>query len=356
MRLAIDPSGTRPYLSSAMSKVLQRAVRELRVRARSTVARWVWIGWRRAGRCAADRLAPHVRALRREIVALDPIDASARSPTIGAFWNDRRRRLRQLLLREDPLRFLTWDVIATGMTMGNHAWVRTELRSLQHSPDWTTRWRPVLNEDPIGFPMPFLRYPRSSGTLIHHAYHVQQFEQATGREITDFAHILEFGGGYGDMRRLIGRLGYRGGYHIHDLPELVALQRFYLAALAQYGRTASLGGDEYPTTFSTELNQVITPSELDSSSLFLATWSLSETPLELRDAWQSILAQFSFFLFGYADRFEGVDNTRWFGQYTASRPDVRWHRWAIPHRPRRTYLIGAPAEKAAPLASSTAGD
>lgn len=111
-----------------------------------------------------------------------------------------------------------------------------------------------------------------------------------------------------------------------------------------------------PTTFSTKLSQVVTSGELDPSSLFLAAWSLSETPLELRDTWQPILAQFSFFLFGYADRFEGVDNTRWFDRYTASRPDVRWHRWAIPHRPRRTYLVGAPAEGAGPSGYSTAGD
>jgi hypothetical protein len=40
--------------------------------------------------------------------------------------------------------------------------------------------------------------------------------------------IVEFGGGFGSMCRLIGALGFRGRYVIFDLPPVLALQRYYL--------------------------------------------------------------------------------------------------------------------------------
>jgi hypothetical protein len=76
--------------------------------------------------------------------------------------------------------------------------------------------------------MPAAVLPGSSGTLIHHAYHLHRFETVTGRFLLELQEIIEFGGGYGSMARLLARLGYRGRYHIHDLPEFAALQRFYL--------------------------------------------------------------------------------------------------------------------------------
>jgi hypothetical protein len=40
--------------------------------------------------------------------------------------------------------------------------------------------------------------------------------------------IIEFGGGFGSMCRLVHALGFRGQHIIFDLPPVWALQRYYL--------------------------------------------------------------------------------------------------------------------------------
>ena len=40
--------------------------------------------------------------------------------------------------------------------------------------------------------------------------------------------IVEFGGGYGSMCRLVRKLGFKGRYVIFDLRPILALQKYYL--------------------------------------------------------------------------------------------------------------------------------
>ncbi len=257
------------------------------------------------------------------------------------FWLERRHEVRRLVARYDPSRFLTWDAVVTGMTFGDLRCVRTELRALRCAQDWETRWRPALTEDLAGFPMPFPPYPTSSATLIHHAFHVLQFEQATGRRVTDFERCVEFGGGYGSLARLFGRLGFGRGYHLHDLPELSLLQQFFLASISDPQCAAA--GYALSPSFSSRLADARSLIEGGSRPLFIATWSLSETPVQTRERWRPLLDRCSAFLLGYQDRFEGIDNTRWFTDYAATRPDIAWNHRPIGHRPANAYLIGASA-------------
>src|SRR3712207_7978939 len=43
-------------------------------------------------------------------------------------------------------------------------------------------------------------WPESSGNLLHHAYHVCRFEEATGLRAEQLELVVEFGGGYGDRK------------------------------------------------------------------------------------------------------------------------------------------------------------
>jgi hypothetical protein len=76
--------------------------------------------------------------------------------------------------------------------------------------------------------------------------------------------IVEIGAGYGDMCSLIHDLGFQGEYTIVDIPETQPIQEFYLG---KQGITPKWSFEDDNVTH---------------ADLVIATWSLSETPLEYR--------------------------------------------------------------------------
>ncbi len=267
---------------------------------------------------------------------LPPLESEGGGVTTGS-WAERRREIRRLVATRDPQGFLAWDAVVTSMTVGDLRTVVPELRALRAAPAWRAYWRPAVREDLVGCATPFLLYPASSGTLLHHAFHLLQFEQATGRRVTDVGRIVELGGGYGSMARLVDRLGFRGAYHLHDLPELSLLQQFFLQSV-----WATRPARDLSLTFSSRLADARTVLAATPPALFIATWSLSETPLTTREQWRPLLDRCGSFLLGYQGRFEGIDNATWFREYAATRPDVAWSHRPIAHRPGNAYWMGVP--------------
>src|SRR5262249_29537133 len=126
---------------------------------------------------------------------------------------------------------LRWDVIQDTMFVGAASYVAKELTFLKKHPDWASRWRRAIQESPIGHPLRYPFFPASSGNLIHHAFHLAQFEEKTQIQVNNIGFVLEFGGGYGSMCRLLHNLGFHGKYVILDLPFFSLLQSFYLKSL-----------------------------------------------------------------------------------------------------------------------------
>ena len=261
----------------------------------------------------------------------------------AGIWDEKRARLRELLLERDPADFLRWDAVRTTMVKRGRAPVALELRHLRRRPDWLERWRPALRESTIGRPRPFHLYPRSSGTLIHQAYHLCRFEEATGLALPRLPFIVEFGGGYGSLCRLFHQLGFAGTYVIFDLPEVSALQRYFLRCLgiptSRDGRDAPRGA----VTISTlaELERVV-GARPPGRAGFIAQWSLGETPVELRRRVLAWVAGFDAFLFGYTERLETIENVAFFTGWRAPLQAYRWWALPLPHLHKAEwYLFGA---------------
>ena len=102
------------------------------------------------------------------------------------------------------------------MFITNAMYILIELFFLRRQSNWTRRWKKALAEEKIGAPLPYWAYPRSSGNLIHHTYHIAQLESRLKERINAFDCIVEYGGGYGSMCRLCRNLGYEGDYFIFD--------------------------------------------------------------------------------------------------------------------------------------------
>jgi hypothetical protein len=287
------------------------------------------------------RLAEELRA---SVASLPVPDPSSTASPAEAEWLGNRRRLRELIQREDPRRFLAWDVIGKTMFVGDFPYVKTELSALREDPQWADRWSHAIREDPAGSPMRSRWKLDSSGNAIHHAYSLWRLERETGARIGEFDQIVEFGGGYGSLCRVAHRLGFRGKYVIFDLPEFGALQRYYLSSVGLRVAEAPQAGAVCCLSDFDRLREQTRDAR--GKSLFIALWSLSETPLSLRRALEPVISSLSHALIGYQARFGEVDNAAYFGELASQRPDrvIR----PIEHTPGHYYLFGGAPAPAAP--------
>jgi len=260
-------------------------------------------------------------------------------------WKQNLNDLRKLVVTDNPREFLRWDVISGTMFVGNEDYVVTELNHLRGKTDWKERWEKAIEEVETGFPIRFKKYPRSSGNLIHHAYHVSQFEEKTGVSSDQIDFICEFGGGYGCMCKLFHNLGFNGKYVIYDFPHFSALQEYFL-------KTVGITVHAFDN-FRSEKNGVTCVSDIDalkdilstsggySNSLFIAMWSISETPLHIKNSILPLVSHFDSILISYQDKFVGMDNLEYFETYKSNHEhEIQWDRWEIKHLPGNTYLIG----------------
>jgi len=106
----------------------------------------------------------------------------------------------------------------------------------------------------------------TTGFRLKSLHHLLAFESLRGRSVLDYDLIVEFGAGIGDTAHAIFDRGFRGRYIVVDFPEITRISSYYLEDRTQAIHCV----DDLPD----ELHH--------SRVLFIATWSLSETPLDLR--------------------------------------------------------------------------
>jgi hypothetical protein len=212
------------------------------------------------------------------------------------------------------------------MYVGEIGYAPHEIRHLQLLPDWENRWRPAIMEGGE-FDMPrFPSHLESTAITIHHAYHLSMFEEKTGICINDMNFIFEFGGGYGDSCRIIHRLGFKGNYVICDLPELLALQRFFLEVS---GIKVAPGYVELVCNMSEVVSRI--PSV--EKKCVISTWAIEESIPSLIEIFVSIMPQFDHFLFA-------MGGDACFPQIKKTLINVKWHQWEIPFLKGNQYMMG----------------
>lgn len=252
-------------------------------------------------------------------------------------WALNRAALRGLLQFGDLRYFLRWDVVRRTMYVTRSTYAAAESRYLLsrniRSED--------LREDSIGSPHPSRSLANSSDNLIHHQYHLEKFKEVTGISTLDFSAVLEFGGGYGSLCRLLHRAGFSGKYHIFDLPEFSLLQEYYLRSLglAVLNATGS-ADDNNQAKIHLINNHAQLQKILDEGFLFIGTWSISETSLHFRSEFWRQLPHAGAYLIAYQNRFNEVDNQNYFQRFREERPDYAWHSFPIKHLPGHHYLFG----------------
>lgn len=255
----------------------------------------------------AQKLKENVRALPYlETLRPGPAGELLREAPPAESWPTYVNHLKDLILAGDPHRFQQWRIITDTM-MGTGMAVGHSLEYLKARPDWHGRWLPLITDGHGLF---------HRTTALIHAYYIAQLEERTGVCISDLAFVLEFGGGFGNMCHLFHKLGFKGSYVLFDFPVLLALQEFYLTEMGVSATYISEPGN--------------LPA-LDSPSLFVATFSLSEAPHSIRQPFKAWAPGFDSFLITYSTGgpHAVMENEAYFQAWRDDMPHKVWDSWRM---------------------------
>lgn len=294
-------------------------------------------------RMAAKVLAdyPPVR-LRHSAALLADLDASVASAASAGEWAHLAEAIASALRAHGPDRFLRLGPIAKTVHPRIRSHSADYLRYVLSSERCTPEFQRALTETPVGQPLINPHYPLSSPLLVQHAYHMIRLFEHAELDLADIGLVVDFGGGYGSFYRLLHNLGYRERYLIWDIPLMCALQRFYLrnvfpegpAGEPPHNLTWRVSGDPEAPQGVREL------AAERANALFVATWSLSETPLQVRECVAPVIETFRYVLCAYQPTFSGIDNRSYFEQLAGRLPQFRWLHAQCPVYRNNFYLIG----------------
>lgn len=203
----------------------------------------------------------------------------------GYDWKSWSQNIKDSFHTRVPLGFLRQPTIAKTMVFGGwQDFDATNKRiDLVVSVYGKERSKELLREDYVGLPKITNAHYQTSANRAHHASHLAAYHNARNKPFFDCQCIVEWGGGYGDMARLVRRLNNQATYIIIDLPELCTLQYIYLcsvedkdsAALVVPGTTIVPGKTNIVPVASILQGKI----EIHADA-FISTWALTESPEE----------------------------------------------------------------------------
>lgn len=237
------------------------------------------------------------------------------SNTCVPFWRVICDSLRHDIITKNPEDFLSFPSIQQTMFVGNAEYCIPEYEAIVKA-GLSDR---LIDVNPFTVNHQSNIDSKTTGNTIHHLFHLYQLIQKYGIDFSTLNHITELGGGYGNMARLCYEMGFRGTYQIIDLPEFRLLQRYYLSNLG--------------------INNVVWSNHaLQPSDLFIATWSLSELPLQERYIYLHLKAKY--FLMAFGDSFENINNIHWFQTMQKAYQNVAWNCYPFPFLDKQYYMLG----------------
>lgn len=172
-------------------------------------------------------------------------------------------------------------------------------------------WIKLLNENPVGNPVPFFLYKKSSGNRIRHIYLFKKIYDFAN--IDSSASIIEIGGGYGCMLDIANKAIEDLNYLIFDLPEVNLLQYYYLKS-----NDINCELDEINAKLILTSKIEIMKKKLDflkrngKKIVLIANWSLSEMPLLMRENLKFLISECDYSEISFQSSFENISNLDYF--------------------------------------------
>ena len=218
------------------------------------------------------------------------------------------KKLKLLLIGNRIDNFLREGFIQKMFFLHNRLFVFKELRVLKKSKKWNF-YKKIINENHIGNPIRYFLYPTSAGNRINHVYHLSILDNEFGIELKKIRKVFEFGSGYGCMASIFSRISKNIKYSCFDTFHVNLLQYYYLKH------------NKLNVGFNEKKNNIILRSNIknislyhkkNSNYLFIANWSLSETPLKFRRNFEKIIKESKYILICFQETFEEINNLKYF--------------------------------------------
>lgn len=259
-------------------------------------------------------------------------------------WRGRCEAMVEAVMTKPLEDFLVWsnDVSICEYNDSFKKW-HAELKADPYWPRWQKLTRKSREKDHV------LSVDAGATPItVQHAYHLKKFEEWTKTKFwEDVDLIVEVGGGYGNFARMLWLDGYRGGHGIIDLPHVREIQTLFLDRLDGVGRDTFLWTEE---DLGEDVFQSLTRGfrEFDRIA-FVATWSLSETPMSFREKLfpalhehctkYLIASQWTYDWTGSDPEQQKYDNQQYFEQFMKDAGGT-WVVRPVPHHETESYLFG----------------
>lgn len=194
-------------------------------------------------------------------------------------WKGFNAKLEKSLLPIPSFSFLNDATIMLSMfaTSGGE-WLRKELFFLKKKIN-ERELKSILEEDYAGDPLLLNSFYLTSHTAIHHLYYFMRFITVTKTKLKNLNTIIEWGGGYGSLARLLRKLNPGVTYVIIDTPLFSCLQWLYLSTI--FGeKEVNILLDPKSEIEKGRINLVALPflENIEiNADLFVSTWALSES-------------------------------------------------------------------------------
>ena len=212
-------------------------------------------------------------------------------------------QLLNLLKDKNIKNFLRKNFIQKMFFLHNRLFVLKELKEIQKSKNWNF-YKKLLKEDNIGNPIRYFLYLDSSGNRINHVFHLYLLENELKINLKkEVKKVFEFGAGYGCMARIFSKINKKIKYTCFDTCYVNLLQYYYLSH------------NNLDTGFS-KSSRFYLKSDINELSkkkdLFIANWSLSETPINFRKKFNSQISNSKFIFISFQEKFENINNLQYF--------------------------------------------
>ena len=200
--------------------------------------------------------------------------------------------------------FLRENFIQKMFFVHNRLFILKELLELKKDKNWIL-YKKLIEEDNVGNPIRYFLYPKSSGNIINHVYHLSVLTKTFNINLKKLNNVFELGGGYGCMARIFSKINKRTTYKCFDTNIVNLLQYYYLKQ------------NNLDVGF-TKKNKIRLISNIKkintrySNSLFLGNWSLSETPINFRKKFIKSIKNSKLILISFQEIFENINNLKYF--------------------------------------------
>lgn len=218
-------------------------------------------------------------------------------------------KLHKIFLKKKIISFLRFSFIQKMFFIHNRFFIVKELNALRADKKNWKLYKKLIKEDNVGDPVRYIFYPKSSGNRINQVYHLSILIKLFDFDIKKISSVFEFGAGYGLMARIFLLINRSTRYLIFDTFYTNLLQYYYLKLL---GFNPYFKIDKKKNIFL--LNDIKDLKKYSNKKidLFIANWSISETPLQFRSKFINFIENSNFILISFQEFFEKINNLEYF--------------------------------------------